>query len=498
LFIHNISLLLFEKTPMMIWSLCCACALGANEASSVEPPRPNVVIILADDMGYGDPKCYNPESKIDTPNIDRLAAEGMRFTDAHSCGAVCVPSRYALLTGRYPFRMPSSAWRKRALIERGRTTIASFLKQQGYLTGCIGKWHLGFDEGIVPVKSKTLSGGPVHRGFSTFFGQPGSLDQPPYFYIRNNQAVALPTERIGDSASPDWKPPQGAFFRKGPIAPGFRHIDVSPKYTSEAVETITKYGQGTRDKPFLLYVALPSPHTPWLPTQRFQGKSRIGMYGDFVMQVDDTVGQILAALDKQQLTKNTLTIFSSDNGPIWFREDIAKYKHRSTDKYRGIKGDAWEGGHRVPFIARWPGHVKPASSSDQMICHADMLATLAGLLKVSLPHGAGQDSYSFSPVLTGQTTGKPVRETLIVQSGKRVLAIREGPWKLIPVLGSAGFIRAKKVKAQPGGPTGQLYNLDRDPSETTNLWKSHPQIVRRLEGLLAAEKNRGDVEIKQR
>ncbi len=455
---------------------------GSLPAAETVPP--NIVVILADDLGYGDPRCYNSDSKIETPHIDKLAAEGMRFTDAHSCGSVCVPSRYGLLTGRYPFRAASFEWRKQALIEPGRLTIPQLLQQHGYRTACVGKWHLGFDEGTTPDKHRRLHGGPVDRGFQSFFGLPASLDLPPYFWIRDATCVDLATNRIEKSNTPGWDPSQGAFWRAGAIAPGFQHAEVLPKLTEAAIEQIAHYGKNQRNRRFFLYVALTAPHTPWLPDARFQDRSRAGLYGDFVMHVDHAVGRIMSALEEQAFAKETLVVFTSDNGPVWYRENVQRFGHNSSGTFRGIKGDAWEGGHRVPMIVRWPGRVAENSTASQMTCHADLMATFTAVADIDLPTGAGEDTYSLLPVLTGDAANSPSRRTMITQSGRNVLSIREGAWKLIPVLGSGGFLRATKVAARPGEPSGQLYNLDEDPGETNNRWEQHPEIVERLTTLL--------------
>lgn len=455
--------------------------------ASAHAAHPHIVLILADDMGYGDPGCYNAESKIPTPNIDRLAAEGMRFTDAHAPGAVCVPSRYGLLTGRYPFRAKLD-WRNGPVIDEGRTTIASLLRDRGYRTTMIGKWHQGFTGDHDQVEKR---GGPVDRGFDEYFGIHASTDIPPYYYIHNDRAVALPTNQIPAGSSEGWSPIQGAFWREGGIQPGMRLVDVLPEFTRRAVETIEAHGKsGIKEKPLFLYLALAAPHTPWLPAEKWRGKSGAGLYGDFVMMVDDTVGQVMAALEKSGMADNTLVIFTSDNGPVWLPENVKQFGHSSTGNFRGMKGDAFEGGHRMPFIVRWPasgpgpGKVKPGSTSDQTICHTDLLATFADLTGAKLPPGAGEDSVSFLPALLGQDRGKALRDTLIVESSRGVLTIRQGPWKLIPALGSGGFTQPNRVKPGPKDPAGQLYNLANDPGETRNIYTEHPQVVERLTTLL--------------
>ena len=440
--------------------------------------HPNIVFILVDDMGYGDPGCYNPESKIPTPNIDALAREGMRFTDAHAPGPLCHMSRYGLLTGRYPFRANVSRWRKQPLIEPGQVTIASLLKSQGYRTAMVGKWHLGFEE---KGYDKPLRGGPVDRGFDSFFGIRASTDIPPYFYIRGNRAVTPPTGKIEANNSDGWSPIQGAFWRAGGIAPDLNLKDVLPRFTDEAVKVIEDHAARKDDKPLMLYLAYPAPHTPWLPSKEFVGRSRAGMYGDFTVMVDAMIGRVLKALDQAGMTKETLVVFSSDNGPVWFEADVKRLGHDASGGLRGMKADAWECGHRMPFIVRWPGRVKAGSLSRQTICFTDMLATFAGVVGAKLPPGAGPDSVDFSPVLLGrQPENQPIREALVIRSGGGLMTIRMGDWKLIDGLGSGGFSKPRRVKPGRGDPPGQLYNLANDLGETKNLYLQKPQVVQRL------------------
>jgi arylsulfatase A-like enzyme len=457
-------------------------ALGLAAMACAAPVKPNIVVILADDMGYGDPQCYNPQSKIATPNIDRLAREGLRFTDAHAPGALCHPSRYGLLTGRYPFRTDISRWPTQPLVETGQVTIASFLRDQGYQTAMVGKWHLGFRENGY---DQPLPGGPVDCGFESFFGFRASTDIPPYFFIQGNRAVAPPTSHIAEHHSAGWEPNQGEFWRGGGIAPGLELKDVLPTLTDEACAVIQAHGARTPEdrRPLLLYLAFTAPHTPWLPGAEFVGKSGAGMYGDFAMMVDAQVGRVLAALEQAALARDTLVIFTSDNGPMWLPTDVTRLGHRAAGGLRGMKGDAWEGGHRLPFIVRWPQRVKADSVSGQTICFTDLLATFADLCGASLPAGAGPDSVSMLPVLDGrQPEDQPVRGPLVMRAGSSpAMVIRSGDWKLIDQLGSGGFSKPKTIQPEPGGPAGQLYNLRHDLGETTNLYLQHPEIVARLE-----------------
>ena len=447
--------------------------------------KPNIVVLLVDDMGYGDPQCFNPQSKIATPHMDRLALEGMRFTDAHAPGPLCHPSRYGLMTGRYPFRTDITRWPAQPLIEPGQMTIATLLRDQGYHTAMVGKWHLGFHE---KGHDRPLPGGPVDCGFDSFFGLRASTDISPYFYIRGHRAVTPPTNQIAENHSDGWAAAQGAFWRGGGIAPDLKLNDVLPRLTDEAC-TLIKTHAGRKAEarpPLLLYLALTAPHTPWLPAPEFAGKSGAGMYGDFVMMVDAQIGRVLAALDEADMTRDTLLIFTSDNGPMWLPADVQRFGHAAVGGLRGMKGDVWEGGHRMPFIVRWPRRVKAGTVSDQTICFTDLLATFAEVCGVKLPSSAGPDSFSFLPVLDGrQSEDKPVRGPTVMQAGSSsAMMIRAGEWKLINQLGSGGFSRPAFIKPKSGEPEGQLYNLRNDRAETNNLYLKQPEIVARLQAEL--------------
>ena len=407
----------------------------------------------------------------------------MRFTDAHAPGPLCHMSRYGLLTGRYPFRTDVSRWRTQPLIDNDQMTIASLLKSRGYHTAMVGKWHLGFHENGY---DNPLPGGPVDRGFDSYFGIRASTDIPPYFYIRGNRAVAPPTNTIEANNSEGWSPVQGAFWRAGGIAPDFQLKEVLPDFTDEAIKVITDHSKREDTAPLMLYLAYTAPHTPWLPSQEFKGSSGAGMYGDFTVMVDAMIGRVLNALDVAKMTGDTLVIFSSDNGPVWYDSDVERFDHDSAGGLRGMKADAWEAGHRMPFVVRWPGHVKAGSVSRQTICFTDFLATFAEIIGTDLPHDAGPDSVSFLPALLGeQPEDVPLRASLVIASGNGTMTIRSGPWKLITSLGSGGFTKPSRIKPAPDGPKGQLYNLDDDLSETINLYQAKPRIVDRLTGELS-------------
>ena len=455
-------------------------SLAAHGAEAAKPAsKPNVLIILADDMGYGDPGCYNPHSKIATPNIDRLAREGIRFTDAHAPGPLCHASRYGLMTGRYPLRTDVSKWTKRPLIEAGQVTIASLLKSQGYRAAMVGKWHLGFQQNGY---DKVLAGGPVDRGFNSFFGFRASTDIPPYFYLRGDLALTPPTSEIAEHHTEGLARIQGEFWLGGGIAPGLELKDVLPRLTDEAIAVIRDHAKSSAAKPLMLYFAPTGPHTPWLPSPEFQGRSKAGMYGDFATMVDAMIGRVLQALKDTKLADNTLVIFTSDNGPVWYPEDVKRTGHDSVGGLRGMKNSLWEGGHRMPFISRWPGKVKPGSTSAQLICFTDLMATLAEVTQARLPSEADHDSISFLPILLGtQPENKPVRESLII--GK---SIRSGPWKWIEGREPEFFMRpGSPIVPALNEPPGQLYNLTEDPGETNNLAAGKGEIVIRLQSELA-------------
>ena len=451
--------------------------LTASMNSAISADKlPHILIILVDDMGYGDVGAYNPASKIPTPHLDKLGQEGMRFTDAHAPGPLCHLSRYGLLTGQYPFRANTGAWRRQPSIKSGQLTIASLLKDKGYNTAMVGKWHLGFQE---EGYEKPLAGGPVDVGFNSFFGIRASTDIPPYFYIRGRQAVQPPTSSIAANQSKGWSRIQGAFWRAGGIAPNLKLDEVLPRFTDEAISVIRKH-ESSDPSPLFLYLAYPAPHTPWLPSKNFKGRGGAGMYGEFCNMVDAEVGKILHALEAQKLASDTIVIFTSDNGPVWYDTDVKRFGHDSAGGLRGMKADAWEAGHRMPFLLRWPKVVKPGSISSRLICFTDLMATFADLTSTKLPASRALDSHSFLPALTDPFTPHQPREPIVMKSGSGAMIIRQGKWKLIDQLGSGGFSSPKRIRPEKGGPEGQLYDLSSDPSEKTNLWSDYPELVQKL------------------
>lgn len=449
--------------------------------------KPNIIYILADDMGYGDLSCLNEQSKIRTPHLDRLASEGMAFCDAHASSAVCTPSRYSILTGRYN-------WRSRLksgvtfgydgpVVESGRMTVASLLKEQRYATGCIGKWHLGWTwpksgeaEGDIDYTAP-IQDGPTSVGFDTFFGIAASLDMPPYVYVRNDMPTAVPDQQTPGSEGK-------AFWREGPIAPDFKHEDVLPELTRQATTWIEQRAE--EERPFFLYFALPAPHTPVLPSPEFQGQSGTNAYGDFCLQVDDVVGQITETIDRLGLSENTILVFTSDNGcsPMADFEELAGFGHNPSYVFRGHKADIYEGGHRIPLLIRWPARIAPGSRTDETVCLVDLMATCTDILDVEMPGNAGEDSVSNLPVWEGRPLDRRLREATVHHSIDGSFSIRKGKWKLEMCAGSGGWSFPHPGKECEGLPPIQLYDLDADIAERSNVYDKHPEIVNDLKGLL--------------
>ncbi|MEN8661157.1 MAG: sulfatase family protein [Lentimonas sp.] len=457
----------------------------AKDSTRAQTP-PNIVFIFADDMGYGDVQVFNPErGKIATPHMDALAREGMIFTDAHTSSSVCTPSRYSLLTGRYNWRttrqVSVTGGFSKPLIPISRMTVASLLKAQGYNTAMIGKWHLGMNmpegDGMNNIDWKgTVTGGPYDLGFDYFFGISASLDMAPYIYLEDDGFVGECTTTK-------------AFHRKGPAHADFEAIDVLDDLAEKAVGYIQKQDAST---PFFSYIALPSPHTPIVPTPEWQGKSGLGLYGDFQMQTDAFVGQIVEAINAAGLRENTLIIVSSDNGCSKQADFPAlnAQGHYPSAQFRGSKADLWDGGHRVPFIVHWPASIKSGTQSDQLICMTDFIATCAELSGAELPADAGEDSVSFLPALKGQTI-ESTRAGVIHHSISGHFAYRLGKYKLMLAKGSGGWTSPKEKEMPKGSPKAQLYDLEKDPGETTNLYESHPEVAARLLAQLESDVARG-------
>ncbi len=496
-------------------SLVSTCTATGNQTANAKgKTNPNVIFILADDWGYGDVKCLGGDScKIETPNMDKLAGEGMVFTNAHSSSAVSTPTRYGIITGRYN-------WRSRLkehvlwgfsprLIEEGRQTVPGFMANNGYKTACFGKWHMGMNMPTLDGKAPrgqdlrraavgkplkpgatnidwkgTIKGGPVDVGFDHFYGISASLDMPPYIWINDNKFEGEATT-------------VKAFQRPGAAHKDFKAVDVLGTIAKKSVE----YIHANKEKPLFMYIALNSPHTPIVPSKEWKGKSEIGPYGDFVMETDWAVGQVVKAVDDAGLSENTLIIVTADNGcspaartgsrQLVFngakKQPIKPNKHYPCDIYRGHKADIYEGGHRVPFIARWKGKVVAGSKCDDTVCLTDLYATCAELLGKKLSDNEAEDSVSFVPNLLGTAKGH-LREATIHHSINGSFAIRQGKWKLALCPGSGGW-----SAPTPGGGKRkvaaikqwvQLFDLETDPSETNNLADKNPETVKRLTSLV--------------
>ncbi len=488
------------KIFLVIYGLGVTSFPSTVKAEDWVKQRPNVVYILCDDLGYGDVQCLNPKrGKIPTPNVDRLASQGMIFRDGHSSSAVCTPSRYSLLSGRYNWRTHLQHGvlfgMSEPLIAKDRMTVASMLKANGYSTACVGKWHLGLKFGENKLSDPILDG-PLQHGFDEYFGISASLDMPPFAYIEGNQF----TEPL--TVTKKW-------VREGPAAPSFEAIDVLPTLTKRAQKFIAAHKKepGKESKPFFLYLPLNSPHGPIVPNKAFKGKSGLGEYADFVMETDWAVGEVMKAVEEAGAADSTIFVFTSDNGcsPIAKPEELEARGHYPSAEFRGYKADIWDGGHRVPYIVRWPSVIKGGSVSDQTVGQLDLFATMCDILGVPKPDNAAEDSVSLLPVFRGVATG-PVREAEVHHSIGGHFAIRQGPWKLELCSGSGGWAHPTEKEAHAQNlPAIQLYNLDTDIGEKDNVYAEHPEIVERLTKLLEkyiadgrstpGKKQKNDVEI---
>jgi arylsulfatase A-like enzyme len=477
-------------------------------SSATAVDRPNIVYILCDDLGYGDVRCLNPDGKIATPRMDALAKDGMIFTDAHSGSAVCTPTRYGIMTGRY-------AWRSKlqtgvlgglspSLIEPGRMTVASLLKKNGYHTACVGKWHLGLDWVKQPGQdvaelniesprqvnsvdfSKPYANGPLAHGFDEYFGISASLDMVPYTFLRNDRVEVLPTV---EKSFAMMQGREKGKTRLGPGAPEFEDEHVLPALTKETIRIIGSQATAAKSgKPFFIYLPFASPHTPIAPTAQWRDKSGLNRYADFVMETDHAIGQIVDAIDQAGLRDNTLVVVTSDNGcspQAKFDEDLIPRGHNPNYVFRGNKADIFEGGHHIPFIVRWPAKVKAGTSTDQTVWLGDLMATCAEIVAAKLPDNAGEDSVSILPVLEGRAS-RPVHEAIIHHSINGSFAIRQGEWKLAVCPDSGGWSepRPNNRQATKDLPPVQLFNLRQEIGERTNREADNPQVVSKLRSLL--------------
>lgn len=491
-----------------IFALLLFCLTACTDQQA---EKPNVVIIYADDMGFGDLHCQNPDSKIPTPNLDQLASEGMRFTDAHSSSGICSPSRYALLTGQYHWRRTHNIVNSfgKPMFRPTDVTLPQVLKSNGYTTACVGKWHLGWDwefnnapSAVVEQWGRTqkyylpedvklngvISGGPLSRGFDYYFGD-GTINFPPYAWIENDRFPKIPTESmtpdVGNLSTKEgeWE------FRPGPKMKNWDPYKVLPTLTKKSIEWIGKQKMG---QPFFLYFALPSPHAPIIPNDEFIGKSQAGGYGDYMFQTDWVAGQVLKALKENGFDKNTIVIFTSDNGPEKYAFARAEnYDHYSMGNFRGLKRDVWEGGHHVPFIVKWPGKIKAGSVSDVLISQIDIMATLAYATNAVMPESAAPDSYNALPVWTGQDVDTPIRGQLVHNTFKGHWGIRVGKWLYInKPTGEVSKMPEsfKKLRAYVDFETiGLLFDMEKDPEQRLNLFDQYPEKVEELDRLLQKE-----------
>lgn len=459
------------------------------------PEKPNIILILADDMGYGDLSCYGAE-KIHTPNIDRVTESGIKFTDAHSSSSVCTPSRYSIMTGRYCWKsiLPQGVLSGfgSPIIEPERLTIASMLKSAGYATGVFGKWHLGLDwhltdgrsvreatggvqapgyEGFDIDYSAALTGGPTDLGFDYWYGISGSLDMAPYCYIENDKTVGIPSKEKEIYYNQQ---------RKGMQTDDFKDEEVDLTIAEKAVSFIENHISNNPEQPFFAYVPTAAPHRPCdIQPEIVKGKSKAGDRGDMVMLFDYVVGQLADTVEKLGINENTIIIVTSDNGARATCADGNDYGHKSNGELRGQKADIWDGGHREPLIIKWPGIIKAGSTSDKLICLMDFFATFADIINYDIAQDSGEDSISFLPILQ-DNKNTHLRENVIHHSGYGMYSIRKGDWKYIEALGSGGFTEPRDEKPLPNGPQGQLYNIKDDISETDNLWQQNPDVVNKL------------------
>lgn len=475
-------------------------AVAAGAVVSVHAARPNVVYILADDMGPGDVGAYNPDSKISTPHMDRMAREGMRFTDAHSNASVCTPTRYGTLTGRYTWRTSRKegvvGGYSPLMIEPGRETVATFMKKQGYRTACVGKWHMGLDwtlkDGGPAKKGKRISAGrvdltkpvtrgPLDVGFDYFFGLTGSMNLFPYAFVDGRELQGT-LEYLPDMAAVHARGFDGA--KPGWAAKEFVREKTLGILTDKTCSWIRQHA----DDPFFVYFSLTSPHSPIVPSEAFKGKSRLNGHGDYVMETDWAVGQVLGTLDELNLAGNTLVIFTSDNGTspqagVTFMQEKGHYTEMM---YRGLKGTTWEGGHRIPYIVRWPKEVTGGAVCDDLICSTDLLATCAELFGTTLAADAGEDSASFLPALKGQTVPGSERRMVVHHSDQGVFAVRKGKWKLL--LDNKGGSKRNNPKDRPVvNPADMLlFDMESDVEETVNVSGQYPEVVTQLKKELAS------------
>lgn len=508
-----------HKPLSKVWILAafivsaCAAPQPRSETEAAPPNRPNIIVLYADDLGYGDIGAYNEHSKIPTPHIDKLAAEGIRFVDAHSSSGICTPSRFALLTGQYHWRRTHEIVGSfgPSVFKTGEFTIAKMLQENGYRTAVIGKWHLGWDWEAIKVEgdhsiettlpwgkpytlympeafdwSKPIPGGPLDHGFDYYYGD-GTINFPPYAFIENDRVLTPPTAMMNETVFPeraegDWE------FRPGPMDESWNPMNVLPTITEKAVDWIS---QQNAEQPFFLYFSFPSPHAPIVPNESFVGTSQAGPYGDFVVETDAMVGQLMTALENAGFKENTLVIFSSDNGPEKFAyERQRRFDHWSSGKFRGLKRDVFEGGHRIPLIMSWPKQITPNSVAPHTFSQVDLAATIAGILNHKLDYEEAIDSVDYSELLRGHSPNEKQFRTVTIQNTfEGVYALRQGDWLYINAADGVHtavpdwYVAEMDYSIETTG--GLLYNLADDPGQTNNLYLQYPQRVEDMHRLLA-------------
>lgn len=503
----------------VVWGSGYSIAQGSPSTQGASS-KPNILFILADDLGYGDVACYNPEAKAPTPHLDALARQGMRFTDAHSPSTVCTPTRYSLLTGRMAFRTGKggvfTGVGGPCLIEASRPTLGSMLQEQGYATALFGKWHIGmtfYDQDGKPINqggmkgvkridyTRAATGTPIQRGFDQFYGTVSCpTTDSLYAYVEGDRIPVPPTGLLDKTNLP--KHPYANDNRRGMIAPDFNLEEVDLVFLKKSQAFLRSHARQHPNQPFFLFHSMQAVHLPSFPADRFKGKTQAGPHGDFIFEMDWIVGELMKTLDELGLAENTLVMFGSDNGPevptvIAMRRD---HQHDGARPWRGVKRDQWEGGHRTPFIVRWPGKVKAGTVCDEPLSLTDVFATCAAIVGAALPHDAAEDSFNMLPVLLGTQGKQPVRPYLLQQTWSLKMSLRQGDWKLLDHKGSGGNNYERTGEwgmkqyalpdTDPHAP-GQLYNLGSDPGETTNLYSKHPQIVAELKALLEEAKTSG-------
>ncbi|BDS07987.1 arylsulfatase [Oceaniferula spumae] len=468
--------------------------------SPAKQNRPNVVILYADDMGVADVSYGDAKAKIITPNIDKLASQGMTFSDGHSSSGVCTPSRYAMLTGQHHWRRFHGIVQAfgKPVFKKDEFTMARMFKKQGYATACFGKWHLGWDWDAIrkpgvskkDIKlassydwTKRFPGGPVDQGFDHYFGD-GTINFPPYCWIENDRVLTVPTKPVIKS-----RPlAGGGSFRPGPMAEGWNPYDVLPTITKKTVEWIEKQKAG---EPFFVYLAFNSPHYPIVPNKEFHGKSKAGYYGDFVVETDAMVGKVMDVLEKKGLLENTIVIFTADNGTEKHAyERLEEFDQWSSGDFRGLKRDLYEGGHRVPFIVSWPAQIKAGARSDETVSQVDFAATFAKIIGYPLSNEVAIDSYNLLPVLKGEDYRKPLRVATVQNTNKDKYALRQGDWVFINTNTGAmqsepkAYLEHFGFKTWPKDTPGLLFNLKDDPRQTKNLYSQQPERVKAMQALL--------------